>query len=81
MMYLLQIYKMVEDKKLFIQIFSDLDYELNEMGWSEDPEGLVNDLLSNHFGFSVDDEKQLSMLTSAILKKQNDLSFLERICG
>jgi hypothetical protein len=76
MIYLIQLYKMVHDKKLFINVFSDLDFELEEMGWKDDPEGLIEGMLFNHFGLEIDDEKQLSSLTKTILKKK-DLSFLE----
>lgn len=75
MMYLISLYRMVEDKELFISLFSDLDYELNEMGWSEDPNTLINDMLFNHFGLTMESDKQLEMLTQCIINKK-DLSFL-----
>ena len=78
MLYLLQVYKMVQDKDFFISIFSDLDYELNEMGWSADPETLINDLLFNHFGLTIEDDRQLSQLTQTILNKK-DLHFLKAL--
>jgi len=80
MIYLIQLYKKVHDKKLFINVFSDLDFELEEMGWKDDPEGLVGELLLNHFGLEIENEKQLSLLTKTILKKK-DLSFLEVLFG
>lgn len=74
MMFLIQIYNMLDnsDKKLFIDLFSDLDYELNEMGWKDDPETLINDMLFNHFSidFDIMDKvaaNQLKMVTNAIL--------------
>ena len=78
MIYLLQVYKMIENKDLFIQVFSDLDYELNEMGWKDDPETLMNDLLFNHFGLTSEDDRQLKMFTNTILNKK-DLSFLKAL--
>lgn len=78
MIYLLQIYKMIAKKDLFIAIFSDLDYELNEMGWSDDPTSLMNDLLFTHFGLTIEDEYQLNQFTNTILNKK-DLSFLKAL--
>jgi hypothetical protein len=69
---------MVQDKDFFISIFSDLEYELNEMGWSADPETLINDLLFNHFGLTIEDDRQLSQLTQTILNKK-DLHFLKAL--
>ena len=53
MLHLLQVYKLVQNKQLFIDVFSDLDYELNEMGWSADPETLISDLLFDHFDLEI----------------------------
>ena len=78
MLYLLQLYKMVQDKDFFISIFSDLDYELNEMGWSADPATLINDMLFNHFGLTIEDDRQLAKLTQTILNKK-DLHFLKAL--
>ena len=74
MLHLLQIYKMVQDKKLFIQIFNDLEFELDEMGWRENPEELVSDLLLNHFGLELTCPKQLKSITKSIIYK--DISYL-----
>lgn len=78
MLHLLQLYKMIQDKDLFINIFSDLDYELNEMGWKDDPETLINDLLLNHFGLTIEDDRQLAKITKTILNKK-DLTFLKAL--
>jgi hypothetical protein len=69
---------MVQDKDFFISIFSDLDYELNEMGWKDDPETLINDLLFNHFGLTIESERQLAQITQTILNKK-DLHFLKAL--
>lgn len=71
MIYLLQILTMIEDLDLFEQIFSDLDFELKELGWEDEPEELINDLLMNHFDLVVEDEDQLLMLTSCLLKPKS----------
>lgn len=80
MIYLMQLYKMIENKKLFIGIFSDLDYELNEMGWNDDPETLINDLLFNHFDLSIECPKQLAMITNSIINK-NGLKMCQAVIG
>ena len=70
MVYLLQILRMLNKKqqKEFVALFSDLDYELDELGWRGNETDLVNDLLFNHFGLSMEVETQLKMLTDCILK-------------
>lgn len=73
MLYLIQLLKMLNKKqqKQFVELFSDLDYELNDMGWKGNETDLINDMLFNHFGMSIDDADQLQMLTNSILKKGN----------
>jgi len=73
MIYLMQILKMLNktQRKQFVALFSDLDYELDELGWRGNETDLVNDMLFNHFGMSIEDETQLKMLTESILKKGN----------
>lgn len=58
-------------REQFLALFSDLDYELNDMGWLGDETTLINDMLVNHFNISIDDSKQLKMLTESILKEGN----------
>ena len=79
MLHLLQIYKMIEDKKLFINLFNDLSYEIEEMGYThlEDQMELINEMLDNHFGLFMEDDRQLKMLTQAILKRQGKLEVLK----
>ncbi len=71
MFYLVQVINLLspEDKKLFIQLFSDLDYELEEMGWKGNETELINSMLLAHFGFTIDDDRQLKKITDAILDK------------
>jgi hypothetical protein len=57
-----------KQQREFVALFSDLDYELNDMGWKGDETTLINDMLFNHFGLSVEDDGQLQMLTDCILK-------------
>ena len=70
MIYLIQILKLLSNhqKNQFLELFSDLDYEINELGYKGEESQLVNDMLFNHFGFTIDDEQQLRMITKVILK-------------
>ena len=70
MIYLLQILKRLNKKQRqqFLALFSDLDYELEELGWRGNETDLINDMLFNHFGMELEDKNQLQMLTDAILK-------------
>lgn len=73
MIYLMQILKMLNktQRQQFLALFSDLDYELDELGWRGNETDLVNDMLFNHFGLSMEDENQLKMLTDVILKPES----------
>jgi hypothetical protein len=73
MIYLMQIMNMLNKKERtdLIHILEDLSFELEEMGWNSDPEGLISDILFNHFGFEMEDPKQLTWLTDWVLEKQN----------
>lgn len=73
MIHFLQLYKMVDNKKLFINLFNDLSFELDEMGYRDFPEELIQDLLFNHFGLEIEDERQLQRFTGFILKWQSKL--------
>ena len=71
MIYLIQLLKMLDRKQRqhFLALFSDLDYELDELGWRGNETDLVNDMLFNHFGLSIEDKTQLKMFTDVILDK------------
>ena len=71
MIHLLQILNMLnkEQFELFEKLFSDLDYELNEMGWKGNETELVNDLLSSHFEIELLDQRQLESITQVIMNK------------
>lgn len=81
MLHLLQLYKMITDKKLFISLFNDLSYEIEEMGYLhlEDQMELINEMLDNHFGIYLEDYGQLQRLTTAIISKQGKLDFLKAL--
>lgn len=73
MIYLIQVLKMLNktQRQQFLTLFSDLDYELDELGWRGNETDLVNDMLFNHFGLSIEDETQLKRLTEVILKPES----------
>lgn len=73
MMILMQLLKMLNktQRKQFLELFSDIDYELDELGWRGDETTLINDMLFNHFGLSIEDEGQLKRLTEVILKPES----------
>lgn len=77
MIYLIQILKMLtgEQQELFIKLFNDLSYEIEDLGYShpEDLGELINETLELHFGVSFADDKQLRYFTEYILKKQGEL--------
>ncbi len=77
MFYLIQIIKMLdkEQQKLFISIFDDLSYEIEEMGYNhiDDQCELISDLIFNHFNIELDDIKQIKVLTESIIKHQGRL--------
>ena len=79
MIYFLQILKMLKqnERQDAVSVFSDLSHELEDMGWSDDPEGLVEGILFNHFGLRVEDPRQLEMLSKFIVKAQSDPKLLE----
>jgi len=81
MLHLIQLYNMVQDKSLFINLFNDLSYEIEEMGYLhlEDQMELINEMLDNHFGIYLESHKQLQMVTETILKRQGKLNILKSL--
>lgn len=73
MMVLMQLLKMLNktQRQQFLALFSDLDYELDELGWRGNETDLINDMLFNHFGLTIEDEGQLQRLTEVILKPES----------
>lgn len=74
MIYLIQIAKMIKDLDHFYDIFSDLSFEIEEMGWK--PIDLIPDLLDNHFGLEMEDQTQIKFLTEAIMDQNNFRSII-----
>ena len=79
MVYLIQIYNMVHDKNLFLNMFNDLSFELDELGYRECPSDLISDLLQDHFDLVIENDKQLKQLSDCIIKHQGQLEFLKSL--
>ena len=81
MLHLLQLYKLVDNKQLFIDLFDDLSYEIEEMGYTyiDDQMELINEMLFNHFGIEIECCIQLEKVTRKIIEKQGALKFLKMI--
>ena len=71
MIYLMSILNKVSNINDFQAVFSDLDFELNELGYSNNPTELIDDLLIKHFDIEMTDQKQLNQLTKTILNKNS----------
>lgn len=76
MIYLMQIYKMLNkrQKKKFIKQFSNFKKSVEKLEGC-DIGNILNDRLIIHFGIELTERKQLEYLTNYLLKK-DDLSFL-----
>ena len=77
MIFLVQLINMFnkEQRELFIDLFDDLSFEIEEMGYShiEDQMELINEMLDNHLGIYFEDDVQLKWLSEYILKNQGKL--------
>jgi hypothetical protein len=71
MIYLIQLLKALskEDIELFKSLFSDISFEIEELGYQGNESELINDMLDSHFGLSLEDQAQLDSLTRIILDK------------
>jgi hypothetical protein len=68
MIHLIQLYNYVDDKKLFLELFTD--FTLNwaeELGDIGSAEYLIEDILDSRFGIEIACEKQLDHITKAIV--------------
>jgi len=75
MLYLIPLIRMLNKKQrqIFIILFNDLSYELDELGYKGYEVDLVEELIDNHFGIIFESDKQLNSLTECILLHQNNL--------
>jgi len=76
MLYLLQLLKLLDNKqrKFFGVLFDDLSMEIEDMGYEGHETELVNEMLFNHFGLTVEDDKQLQVFTDYILNNQGEFT-------
>lgn len=74
MIYLMQLLKMLnkDDQKLFIALFSDFKAESIEMGYDGNEAELFNEMLMNHLGMEIEDNRQLESIVKILL---NDVKF------
>jgi len=81
MIYLLQLYKLldIEQQKMFIGLFDDLSYEIDELGYKGSESDLISEMLENHLGITFECNKQVKRLTDCILKNQGNLSNILRL--
>lgn len=73
MIYVLQILGILnkEERELFVSLFSDLSFEIEELGYEGMEEELIEGLLFDHFGLEFTDRDQLTMMCDYIMEKQN----------
>jgi hypothetical protein len=76
MIYLIQLMRMLEkdQRQLFVALFDDLSFEINEQGYLGLETELVSDILGNHFGIEFECPNQLKMLTDCILRHHNKMA-------
>ena len=81
MIYLLQLYRLldIEQQKMFISLFDDLNYEIDELGYKGSETDLISEMLENHLGVTFECDKQVRRLTDCILKNQGNLSNILRL--
>lgn len=75
MIFITQLLHMLKKReiKLFIQLFDDMSFEIEEMGYDGMESELVKDMLMNHLGIEFTDEWQLEQVTEYLLKNQGQL--------
>jgi predicted AAA+ superfamily ATPase len=78
MIYLIQLLKMMNkrQKELFVTLFNDLSYEIDELGYKNVESELIEEMLNNHFNLFIECDSQIQMLTKCILKYQGRLGNL-----
>lgn len=71
MIYLIQLLKSFNhnERNDFRLLFSDLSFEIEELGYKGHESDLVNDMLDSHFGITVEDDRQITSITKVILNE------------
>ena len=69
MVYLMQILNRLDTNNLdlFEELFTDISYEIEYLGYENSEYELINEMLNSHFGLTIEDDRQLQFLTKVIL--------------
>lgn len=80
MIYLIQLVKMwnKKERELFVALFEDLSFEIDEMGYEGQETELVDEMLHNHLGIEFECNQQLEMITDLILRHQGNIEGIVR---
>jgi len=70
MIYFVQLLKAVKDKRMLAMMLNDIQWEVEELGYTGLESELINELLSSHFGVEMECPNQLDMLTKWVLNNQ-----------
>ena len=77
MIHLAQLYKLVDDKKLFVTLFTDFDSECKELEYTGSEGELFNEMLLNHFGLEIESDIQLYRIVKSLNNRTlNTLQFI-----
>jgi hypothetical protein len=71
MLNLIQLYNRVDDKDLFIKLFSDFNQDCIEFGYEDDKSELFNEMLYNHFGLELVNDNQLNRVVNSLVNMQS----------
>ena len=73
MLHLLQLLRYIvnqgHDLSHFYNLFSDLTYEIDEMGYKGHESELIKEMVFNHYLIELEDDRQLAMISKCILDK------------
>ena len=72
MIYLMQVLNLIGKSNidLFESLFTNIDDDIKDLGYENCESELVNEIMNNHFGIYLEDERQLEFLTKVILDKK-----------
>ena len=81
MIYMMQILRLLNkrERETLVAAFSDLSFEIEELGYEGLEDELISDMLFNHFGIEMQEPKQLRWLTDWVLEKQNQPQIWESL--
>jgi hypothetical protein len=70
MIYFVQLLKVVKDKRMLAMMLNDIQWEVEELGYTGAESELISELLLSHFGVEMECPNQLDMLTKWVLNNQ-----------